>query len=69
MKDFLGKKLNIGNRVVGLSHSKNSSHLYAARIINFTNKFVIVQKRGTKEVERISPEKVVKVRWYEDDDL
>lgn len=56
MKDFVGNKLNVGDDVVYLSHSRTSSHFVKSKVERFTNKCVFMIDGKRKE-----PDKVIKV--------
>lgn len=65
--DFSGKELNVGDKVVALSHKRTSSTLYLGEIEKLTDKMVVIKTVDSKqdwrynEVMRVSPYKVVKV--------
>lgn len=67
IKDFLGQELNIGDKVVALSHKSTSSTLYLGEIEKITRKMVVVKAFNRDhdwrydEVMRVSPYKVVKM--------
>ena len=68
IKDFLGKELNIGDKVVSLTHSRTSSWFNRAVVIGFTPKMVRVRRvRFGDWVELKAPDKIVKVEWSEND--
>lgn len=62
VRDFTGKSLEVGDKIVFLSHSRNSSELLNGTVMGFTPCFVVTDwldynDRGVK----VSPLKVVKV--------
>lgn len=65
--DFLGKELNVGDKVVALSHRRTSSTLYLGEVEKLTDKMVVIKTVGSKhdwryeETMRISPYKVIKI--------
>ena len=67
IKDFLGQELNIGDKVVALSHKSTSSTLYLGEIEKITSKMVVVKAFNSNhdwrydEVMRVSPYKIVKM--------
>ena len=67
IKDFLGQELNIGYKVVALSHKSTSSTLYLGEIEKITSKMVVVKAFNSNhdwrydEVMRVSPYKIVKM--------
>ncbi|WP_251316757.1 hypothetical protein [Flintibacter muris] len=67
IKDFLGQELNIGDKVVALSHKRTSSTLYLGEIEKLTDKMVVIKTVDSKhdwryeETMRVSSYKVVKV--------
>lgn len=66
MKDFLGRELQVGDKVVVLAHNKTSSTLYKAQVIKIAEKKVQVkalQKSGWQfsEISYKDPHKLVKV--------
>jgi len=67
MKDFLGKELAIGDKIVGaVSHGRNAgASLSKGKIIRFTPKMVICELHdytGAYESERkITPDKIIKM--------
>lgn len=66
MKDFLGRELQVGDKVVVLAHNETSSTLYKAQVIKIAEKKVQVkalQKSSWKfsEISYKDPHKLVKV--------
>ena len=67
IKDFLGQELNIGDKVVALSHKRTSSTLYLGEIEKLTDKMVVIKTVDGKhdwryeETMRVSSYKVVKI--------
>lgn len=65
--DFLGKELNVGDKVVALSHKRTSSTLYLGEVEKLTDKMVVIKTVGSKhdwrykETMCVSSYKVVKV--------
>lgn len=65
--DFLGKELNVGDKVVALSHKRTSSTLYLGEVEKLTDKMVIIKTVGSKhdwryeETMRVSSYKVIKI--------
>lgn len=48
MTDFLGRELNIGDKVVALARKRTSSTLYLGEIENLTSKMVTIKTVGSK---------------------
>lgn len=67
IKDFLGQELNIGDKVVALSHKRTSSTLYLGEIEKLTDKMVVIKTVDSKhdwryeETMRVSSYKVIKI--------
>lgn len=65
MKDFLKRKLQVGDAVVFLEHTSTSSALIAASIEGFTSCFVRVRFQASwspfTQLRLVSPDKVVLV--------
>lgn len=67
MKDFLGKELSTGDKVVALAHRRTSSTLYLGVIEKLTDKMIVIKAEGAEndwryhDVMRTYPDKVVKV--------
>ena len=67
MLDFLGRKLEIGDKVVGVCHQHTRSDLISGAIIRFTPQKVVIKTDNCgmewlyNEFMKISSEKVVKV--------
>ena len=43
IKDFLGQELNVGDKVVALSHKSTSSTLYLGKVERLTNAMVVIK--------------------------
>lgn len=65
--DFLGKELNVGDKVVALSNRRTSSTLYLGEVEKLTDKMVVIKTVGSKhdwryeETMRVSSYKVIKI--------
>ena len=67
MTDFLGRELEVGDKVVALAHRRTSSTLYFGEVKKLTNKMVIIKTIDSEhdwryeETMCVSSYKVVKV--------
>ena len=59
MCDFLGNKLEVGDKVVYLQHTRTSSHLVKGTVLIFTPKMVTVRSDSGFLTSK-SPDKMVK---------
>ena len=61
MKDFLGQKLEVGDKVVYLRHCRTGSQLYKGIVKKLTDKMVTISSEH-RSGYRCYPYKVVKVK-------
>lgn len=60
MDDFLGNKLEVGDDIVIIQHTRTSSHLKRTKVVRFTPQMVVFEVDDRWQSNKVMPYKVVK---------